>query len=416
MYEAPISMYDRTGNDLLRCKRCRSEVDDPNAFSPEISYVDCDSHSLVYLFPYLLSADIRKIKIRNGYLALIICEDGTLIWLDKETSNIPSDLNILHIYFICLSPRITWGIRYIKGFGSFGVAQLSLTEQYVEDFCKTEDNVKALEKDLKNKVNNYLSVYVQKEMERNNLVSLEQKNGYNNALRTVVPGIVIKKIDLIGYRHENGQNYIVAQHINPVIENEEVQKKKVPVSIIKLPLMQYTVRRSNEDVFFRKNGKCERHKSGEEIRPEKLRGVYKGFRFQSKEFDLSNGWGVYNVSRAKGGFFSAHGTISFYIDNTAQLGAFLCRTKDWNTFEEQFFASMLKSEISAALKLILDSKLEQKQVDSKTISKELNAMSFELTNRLNAEDLQTRDPPFRACGLRVKQIDIMNMDLYSDRR
>ena len=415
-YEASISLFDRVGNNMVRCKRCRSEVDDPNAFSPDINYVDCNSHSLLYLFPYQVEGKETVVFVRNGYLALVISTDRKLIWLTEKTNHIPEAIHILHIYFVCLSPRVIWGTKGTKEFGCYGTAQISLTEKYVRDYCKTEDLLKKMEKELKDKIGLFMAEYIENEVARNNTLLLEHKAGYNNALGPVCAGVTIKEIDPIGYRHANGQTHSIVQRLNPVAGNDDVQKKKDPVSVIKLPLTQYTVRKNDEDVFFWKTLKCDRYKAGEEIRPEKLRGVCKGYHFHSKEFDFSNGWGIYNISCSNGGFFSAHGTISFYVDSTAQLGALLYKIKDWNTFEEQFFSSILKKEIASTLKSILDHKIEQGRLDSKTISKQLNAMSFELANRLNAEDSQTRDPPFRTYGLRVKQVDILNIDLYSDRR
>ena len=416
MYEASISAFDRVGKNLVKCRRCRSEVDDPNAFSPDINYVDCNSHSLVYLFPFQVEGKKTVVFVRNGYLALIISTDRKIIWLAKKINHVPEDISILRIYYICLSPLIIWGTKGTKEFGSYGTAQISLTEKYVRDYCKTEDQIKTLEKDLRDKISHFMAGYIENEVARNNTLLLEHKAGYNNALGPVSAGITIKEIDVIGYRHANGQTHLVVQRSIPVVGSDDIQKKKNPVSIIKLPLTQYTVRKNDEDVFFWKNLKCKRHKAGEEIRPEKLRGVCKGYQFHSKEFDFTNGWGIYNIGCADGRFFSAHGTISFYIDSTEKLGALLYKTKDWNTFEEQFFINILKKEISSALKDILDNILEQTQLNSKKISELLNTISFELANRLNAEDSQTRDPPFRAYGLRVKQVDILNINLYSDRR
>ena len=66
LYEAELHMFENMANGKLKCRRCRSEVQDPNAFSAQRTYADCDSHRAVTRFPFHLNGKDAMIRVRHA--------------------------------------------------------------------------------------------------------------------------------------------------------------------------------------------------------------------------------------------------------------------------------------------------------------------------------------------------------------
>ena len=113
------------------------------------------------------------------------------------------------------------------------------------------------------------------------------------------------------------------------------------------------------------------------------------------------------------GYYSAHGTLSFYIDSTERFSRLLYKAKTWHNFETQFFTNILKREISEALREVMASRVGRQYFQQERIGDYLSAMSVDLTNMLNGEGKDAKEPVFRQYGLRVKQTDILNIDFYT---
>ena len=164
----------------------------------------------------------------------------------------------------------------------------------------------------------------------------------------------------------------------------------------------------------RGKNKHERHKSGETVEVAMLQGVDKLLRYKKKEFEFPYGWG-FDQGRAGQSYFSAHGTISFFIDSTAKLSGHLYGLRNWKEFDQQFFGA-LRAEICEALQKVLSERVGRQDFHAERIEDYLSSMSVELTDLLNGEGPADGEPVFRKYGLRVKQTDIMGLHLYSIRR
>ena len=169
-------------------------------------------------------------------------------------------------------------------------------------------------------------------------------------------------------------------------------------------------------MLIRKNTRPERHKARERIDANTLNGAEKLVRYLKKEFDFPYGWGIYDQPRPISGYYSAQGTISFFVDSTERLSLLLAKTRSWQEFEDQFFINVIKKELSSTLRDILNARIGRPGFDEQRIGDYLSTMSVEMTNLLNGEGSSAREPAFRMHGLRVKQADILSICFYTDRR
>lgn len=418
-HEAPLSMFETVVSNRLKCMRCRNAFDDPNAYAADTAYADCDNQHAVTRFPFSLNGRTAVIHVRDGYRACVIGNDKREIWLDPGDHLITDKHDGFRLYYICLTPWVFWGVKGTGGFGAYGRAQLSITNGYVEKFCGMGNSVTALEKHAKALVDGRIATYVREEIARHNTSLLERRDGYLDALGILEDGVTLRKIDPMGYRSGNG-------HVGTFPTYPEYDDSpdvsalspalKAPVDYVKLPKRSYTVKSGVEEVFLRSASKADRHKAGEMIELDACKGIEKILRFHTKEFDFPYGWGLSNQTYAAPGYFSAHGTISFFIDSTERLSLLLAKAADWKDFSEQFFRDVLRNELSDALRATLSAYMGRTGFDRARINSYLSEMSVALTSRLNGEDAEEREPVFRRYGLRVSRIDILSMDFYSNRR
>ena len=419
LYSAPLSWYENVGEGYIRCRRCRSRIPDPNAFLPETSYADCDSLRPVTRFPFSLRRNSAAIRVREEYLALMTGADGQRLWLeprDGPVANLPIGCQL---YYICLSPRILWGTSGVKEFGAYGAAQLSLTRRFVERYCRENQHIQMLNEYLQKAVSRWVSGYIEMVVSHQRISMLEQRDGYMSILGQIEEGVQLIRIDPMGFRNgKNRTGTFLSSFSDETIPEptESTPTYRSPVDFLKTPKNSYSVKTGTEEVYIRDMQKMERHKAGEKMDEAGLRGVTRVFRFQTKEFELPYGWGIYNQTSQMPGYFSAQGTISFYIDSTERMTDLMNRTKSWQEFMEHFFINVLKNEMSTAMKAVLNAFLDKKRIDPHRISDHLSAMSIYLTNYLNGEDENARAPAFRPSGLRVKRADILGIDFYSGRR
>ena len=422
-YEAPLSQFDNVGDGELKCRRCRSRFPDPNAFSPDTSYADCDSLQPVTRFPFTLRGVSPVIRVRENYLALLTGADGQTLWLEPRGGPF-ADLPFgCQLYYFCLSPRILWGTSGIREFGAFGSAQLTLSKKYVrstvEELYRSNRPVQALENELQKAVNGRVADYISRAVKDQNTGLLEQRDGYMSLLGTVRDGIQLNRIDPMGFRNGRNKTGVFFSHPyagEPEQAADTAPAYRPPVDFLKAPKASYTVKSGIEEVFVRGQARLERHKAGERMDESSLQDLSRVFRFRTKAFEFPSGWGIFNQSSQMPGYFSAQGTISFYVDSTEKMSALMNKTKSWQEFEEQFFTDIFRKELSAALREIVNRRAGRPDFRAETVSGHLSAMSVELTAFLNGEDSQDRQPAFRRCGLRVKQTDILGMDFYSVRR
>lgn len=418
LYEAPLSMFENVDGTTVKCRRCRSRFEDPNIYAQETSYADCDNKKAVYRFPFNMNGGDAVVKVRSGYAALLVGHNGQKRWLKEYENHITDMPEGFQLYYVCLKPQVRWGTRDAGGFGAYGMAQLSMRPDYPEEFCRTHDHILTLEAHLKSLVDESVSRYVRQRMNENNPGILEQRDGYLNVLGVLEEGVTVTGIHPFGFRNAAGgtglfQTFMTV--LEPKREEESAQAYRPPVEDLRVPVETYTVRTGNEEVMIHGAARAERHKADETIRPESLKGVSKVYRFRSKEFEFPYGWGISNQPCSAYGYFSAHGTLSFYIDSTEKMSLLLNRTNGWHDFEEQLFFNIIKQEMSAEIGKLLNEYIGEKKAGPENIRDHLSAMSVALTGRLNGAD-GGKDPVFMPYGLRVKRADILNIALYSIRR
>ena len=419
LYEAPLSMFENVDGTTLKCRRCRSRFEDPNIFSPDITYADCDSKKAVYRFPFNMNGSDAVIRVRSGYVALLVGHNGQKRWLKDYENHITDMPEGFQLYYVCLKPQVRWGTQGNCGFGAYGMAQLSLKPDYPEEFCRTHDHILTMENHLKSLVDRCVTQYVQRRMEENNPGILEQRDGYLNVLGMLEEGVTITGIHPFGFRNAGGgtglfQTFMTV--LEPKREEESTQLFRPPVEELRIPQEPYTIRTGIEDVMIHGPSRTERHKADETIRPEMLKGVSRIYRYRTREFEFPYGWGISNQACSAYGFFSAHGTLSFYIDSTDKMSQLLNRTDGWHDFEEQLFFNVIKQEMSAEIGKLLNEYIGEKKAGPENIRDYLSAMSVSLTSRLNGADNGGKEPVFSPFGLRVKRADILNIALYSIRR
>ena len=422
-YEAPLAWFENVGEGDLKCRRCRSRFPDPNAYLPGMAYADCDFLRPATRFPFSLDGASAMIHVREGYMALLSGGGGVRVWIegpDCPVKDLPGDS---HIYYVCLTPTVPWGTSGVEEFGVYGTAQLSLSRDYVKSFFGIDGSVSELEEHLRKLVNERVTEYVRSEIERNNINSLEHRDDYQRTLGTLEEGVSLTRIRPLGFRNAKGKTGSFSSVVSRDTQTGRSEPTVLlptpppPAEILKPPKKSYEIGSGVEELLLRGNSRPERHKAGERMDAERLRDVQKLIRYRSKEFELPFGWGVYNQTRPVSGYYSAQGTVSFYIDSTERLGLALDKTKSWKDFEDQFFTNVFKSEVSFWLRELLNSRFGRKDFDPNRIEDYLSAMSVELTDVLNGEGRAAgKEPAFRRFGLRVKQTDILGIDFYSVRR
>ena len=442
-YKASLSLFENVGGGELKCRRCRSRFMDPNAFAADVSYADCDSRRAVTRFPFALNGENALIRVRDGYLAFLVGSAGQRLWIDGHDCPIRDWSGGFQVYYVCLSPRVIWGTGGLEGFGAYGSAQLSLSKEYVKSFCGTDGHVQALEEHLKKLVSRHVTGFVNTEIQRQNASLLEHRDYYLNLLGVLEDGVSLTRIDPMGFRNAAGNTGFFSSYIPmtpPEESAEPLPPMRPPVEFLQAPKVPYTVNNGTEDIFcfgafggersraaermeesgigrlLRPRAKeTERHKAGEKIEADALRGVGKLLRYRTKEFEFPFGWGIYNQPQAASGYYAAQGTISFFIDSTERFSMLLRKTRSWQEFAEQFFTNILKKELAAALGEILHERIRSSFQPEK-IGESLSAMSVELTDTLNGEGPSGQEPVFRPYGLRVRQTDILSVNFYSVRR
>lgn len=419
LYEGSFGMFEIVDSSTLKCRRCRGRFEDPNTFAAGISYADCDSRKVVTRFPFSLNGNNAVIRVRGGYSALLVGNSGRQQWLKPGLHSVNDMPEGCQLYYVCLKPQITWGTHNSGGFGAYGIAQLMLSPDYAENYVRKQDHILSLESHLKYMMDSCVTVYVQRQEADSHQGVLEQRDGYLSVLGILESGVSITEIHPLGYRNSSGKTGAFP-FFHTVEEMEEEEKSEVqarlPVESVRLPQEDYIVRTGVEDVLIRNPGKAERHKADEKIDQNMLRGVSKLFRYRSKEFEFPFGWGAGNQVCGAQGFFSANGTISFFIDSTEKLSLLLNRTEGWKNFEEQLFFNVIKPEISTAISGILRQRFGDSPADDTALRDSLSEMSVQLTSRLNGEGGTTKGPVFRQYGLRVRRADILTINVYSVRR
>ena len=360
MFEAPLSLFENVGGGELKCRRCRSRFEDPNAFSADTAYADCDSLRPVTRFPFSLKGKRAVIRVRDGYLAFLPGPGGQNLWIDGPeytAEDLPAGSRV---YYVCLTPRVTWGAGGAQEFGAYGSAQLTLTKAFVRSFCGQEGRLQALEDHLKKAVSGRVADFIRLETARQNTGMLEQRDGYLSTLGQIEEGVRLTRIDPLGFRNSAGKTGTFLSFLEgagPEEEEAAVPPYKPPAELLKTPRSAYTVKTGTEDVLIRGMSRGERHKAGDVITLDTLRGAGRLIRFRSKTFELPFGWGIFNQTCQWPGYYAAQGTISFYIDSTEQMSLLLNKTKNWQEFEEQFYTNIFRKELSAALRDILDERI-----------------------------------------------------------
>lgn len=419
-YDAPLYMFANVEHNMLRCRRCRSKFEDPNAFGAETTYADCDFNRVVTRYPFALDGRNAIIRVRPGYRALVQGHDGTTMWLSAEKYHITHITSGFQLYYVCLNPRISWGVKDVEDFGAYGVAHLSISPERVEAFCSEDGRIQMFETHLRELVVERLTAHVQRFADAHNTALLKHADGFMSALGLLEEGVSLVKLEPRGYRDSGGATGVYPTHSGQDASYEREEEREIsvprPLDGVKMPTKAYTVKNGVEEVFISGNGKTERHKAGELIELSALKGVEKLMRFSSKEFEFAHGWGLYNQLCGAYGYYSAQGTVSFYIDSTERMALLAAKTASWDDFVEQFFNNVLKKEVASALKTLMDACAAQADFDPEQISGRLSAMSVDLTNLLNGETERSNKPVFRQYGLRVNSIDILGAHFYKTRR
>ena len=418
-FHAPLSFFESVSGGKLRCRRCRTLFQPPDAYSPDIAYADCDSLEPVTRYPFSLNRNECVIHVRDGYMAFLATTDGKRMWLDGGDSRFTG--SDFRLYYICLSPRVSWGCS-VKGFGAYGHARLSLSREYVMDFCEKNENAAALKDHLEEILNAYMAECIETWMRQKSAVLLESRDFYLQIAGVPEKGTGIIQVDPIGFRSVNGKigsfpsYHFFSQEIEQAEMPVQLPVYKSPCEVIDSPRPPYTIPQGVEEVFCSKQDRMKRYKAGEKVDETLLRDVARVVRFEAKEFEFPFGWGIYNQPMIGSGFYAAHGTISFYIDSTALFSQLLTKTKNWGDFEKQFFSNVLKKELAAALQEVMSTRVGMQSFRAERINEYLSAMSIDLTNTLNGEGAAPKEPAFRRYGLRVKQTDIFGVHFYDDRR
>lgn len=418
-YEASLIMFENVDNGILKCKRCRSKFEDPNAFGLETTYADCDSRRAVTRFPFALNGCNALIHVREGYMAFVAGNDGQRFWLEVGETRITNMPGGFQLYFVCKKPQIIWGTRDLQEFGAYGVAQLTITKSYAEAYCGIDGRVQSLEEHLREMVVDHMTDYVQDALDLNKAALLQHSDGYMNALGMLQEGVSLTKIEPRGYRNADGMTGTFPARLTSdetFVPDEPVVRTRRPVELAKAQKKTYTIREGVEEVFLRNASKLERHKAGEVIEANDQQDVGTVLRFLSKEFEFANGWGLYNQNCSAPGYYSAHGTISFYIDSTERISPLLYKAGSWDTFTEEFFSNVLKKELSIALRELMNAYVAQRGLNAERLNEGLSAMSVDLTNFLNGEGNYGKQPAFRQNGLRVNRADILHVSIYANRR
>ena len=417
-YDAPLPLFENMSGGMLKCKRCRSLVQDPKAFSAAKTYADCDSRRPVTRFSFQLNGKDTIVRVRPDYMALLVGNDGTKRWLTQANEPITNMLHGFQLYYVCLKPQISWGIQDIDEFGAYGVARLSISRDFVERLCNREGHVQGLEEQLRAMTVRRIAEHSRALVRKHNQAILRHSDGYISMLGVLDAGVSLTKIELKGYREADNHPVTLILHTEHAVREQE--KPAVvgckPAEKANLPRKDYRIENGVEEVFIRNDGRVERHKAGELIPAASLAPVAKRLRFFAKQFDFNNGWGLYNQVSSFTGFYAAHGTISFYVDSTELLSLLVVKPSSWDAFAEEFFSNVLRKELSAALQSVLESRISEKDFSPVRISQYLSTMSVDMTLLLNGESQPARKPAFRQYGLRVKSIDIDHMDFYAARR
>ena len=417
-YQGPQFMFESVDATTLRCRRCRSTFEDPEIFSADTSYADCDSRDAVFRFPFSLSGISSKIHVRPGYTALMVGNSGRKKWLPPGDHLITDMPEGFQLYYVCLKPTVTWGSQNSSGFGAYGAARLSLAPEYPERYAATHEHILTMGNRLKSLMDWAATKLIQEQTARNNLNSLELRDGYLRLLGTPEEGVTVTGIYPMGYRSASGGAGTFTSGMTETIreaKNGAAPLFRPPAESLNTQQEQFTVRAGTEIVIIR-GAKTERHKAEETITSDRLQGNAKAYLYRNKVFDFPCGWGISNQVCPACGFFSAQGTMSFYIDSTEKMSLLLSRTEGWRGFEEQLFFNVIRQEVSTAISGILNEYIGLKGVDPAKIKNMLSEMSIRLTDRLNGEDSAGERPVFRQYGLRVKQADILGVSLYSARR
>ena len=134
MYHAPLPYFVNEDDSKMKCMRCRSRFDDPNAYLADITYADCNCLRPVTRFPFALKGENTIIHVRDGYMALIVGAAGVRLWIEEKNCHITNMPDGFQLYFVCLKPNVTWGTDSLEKFGVYGNAQLSISQEYVKEF------------------------------------------------------------------------------------------------------------------------------------------------------------------------------------------------------------------------------------------------------------------------------------------
>lgn len=417
-FEALPSAFVSIDGRRMRCPRCRGEFTDPNAYDAALAYADCDNPLPATRCPYQYGNRATVVNVRRNYLALVIDSEGNRQWLEEGRSTLPPSPGNLQLYFICLSPQIMWGAA-VETFGAYGKAQLSLSKDFVKQFCKTRIPVPALEDHVHRLVSQHIQERLQYEEESRRLTFYEFADAYAGLTGNVARGLQLTGVEALGYQTADGRNVAFPASAAAAPADEQhlaAPPEKPPVDIARPPARSYVVADRAEDIFFRGRDRPERHKAGETITEAMLHGVDKLIHFHRKEFTLTNGWGVYNQPLTGTQYLSAHGDVSFYVDSTLHLSSHLYDVASWRVFEEHLFTGVLRSLLGDALKTLISSRAGSGITNNENISAHLSSLSIDLTQLLNGEGPHAGEPMLRKYGLRVRTTDILGMTFYPDRR
>lgn len=416
-YESPASHFQRLDNSLIKCRRCRGSFADPDAYRNEISYADTDSDKLISRFPFEISGLNATVKVPEEYLAYVSGAGEQPKVFHSGTHHIKGEASRLQVYYICLNPCIVWGSAGTDGFGAYGTAQLSLTAAYVKNGIGAElHSLYALENRLKTLLCNHLSSYLKDRLRQHSAAMLTQPAGYDGALGTIEDGVRLMRIYPQGYidaNHAVSMVHYAADYSEASKDQEKQINIKAPVTIEKLPERPYVVAKGNEEVFLQGLNRYERHKSGEQIEPEKLKGIKQLIRYTAKEFAFPHGWGIYRQTCNIPGLYSANGTVSFYVDSTYKMGTLVAKSGGFERFAEQFFNDVLRKELAEKLKPLLNHLSAKQDFDANRIRSSLSALSVALTEALNGENLSNGQNAFARYGLRVSRLDILDIHFNS---
>ena len=417
-YEGPQSMFESVDGTTLKCKRCRGQFEDPEIYLAGLSYADCDSRQAVFRFPFSLSGTGAEIRVRAGYTALLVGNNGRKQWLKPGNHRITDMPEGFQLYYVCMKPTVMWGSQNDGGFGAYGTARLSLAPDYPERYASSHEHILTMGNHLKSLMDWAATKHIQQETARNNLSSLELRDGYLHLLGSLDEGVTVTGIYPMGFRNAGGGAGTFSSFMTETIrEPRETTAPafRPPAEPLRISQDEYVVRAGTEIVVIR-GAKTERHKADETITADRLQGNTRIYIYRSKTFEFPFGWGLANQVCPACGFFSAQGTVSFHIDSTEKMSLLLERTEGWQGFEEQLFFNVIRQEVAMAISGILNEYIGMKGTNPAEIQNMLSEMSIRLTDQLNGEGGTGERPVFRQYGLRVKQADILGISLYPVRR